>query len=107
VIDQNKFLMDCIVTVASDDYENFEIIFDQTRRMAALKGITVNEGDVAKAVAEVIADGLAEAYLLSPQEPHSVKARYSPERLHEFWFYVTPRGKTIAKSFSDLCGEDI
>jgi hypothetical protein len=106
MIDRNGFLMDCVITVASDDYESFEIIFDQTRRLAALKGIDVTEGEVAKTVERAIVNGFTEAYRLSPHEPHSVKAQYLPEHLHELWFYVTPLGKATAKSMAELSGED-
>jgi hypothetical protein len=107
MIDRDEFLMDCVISVASDDYESFEIIFEQTRRLAALKGMDVTEGDVAKAIERAIANGLTEAYMLSPHKPHSIKAQYSPELLHELWFYVTPHGKTTAKSMPELGGEDI
>jgi hypothetical protein len=99
--------MDCVISVASDDYESFEIIFEQSRRLAVLKGMNVTEGEVAKAIERAIASGLAEAYILSPRKPHSVKTQYSPELLHELWFYVTPHGKTTAKSMPELSGEDI
>ena len=106
MIDQNEFLMDCVVTAASDDYESFEIIFDQTRRLASLKGIDVTEDEVANAIERAIADELAEAYMLSSHEPHSVKTQYSRDHLHELWFYVTPRGKKTAKSIPELSGDD-
>ena len=107
MIDRDIFFMNCVITIASDDYESFEIIFDQTRRLAAVQGIDVTEGEVAKTVERAIADGLAEAYRLSPHEPHSVKVAYLREHLHELWFYVTPLGKSTAKSMAELSGEDI
>ena len=104
--DQENFLMDCVISVMSDDYESFEIIFEQTRRLAALKGINVTEAEVANRLELALSNGLAEAYVLSPHEPHSRKVRYSVEQLHELWFYVTPSGKTAAKSIPELSGED-
>jgi hypothetical protein len=107
MIDRDEFLTECVISVASDDYESFEIIFEQTRGLAMPKGINITEGEVAEAIERAIADGLAEAYILSPSKPHSVRAQYSPERLHELWSYVTPRGKRTAKSIPELGGEDI
>jgi hypothetical protein len=104
--DRENFLVDCVISAVSDDYESFEIIFDQTSRLAGLKGVDVTEAEVAKALERAIAEGLTEAYVLSPQEPHSQKVRYSVEQLHELWFYVTPSGKTSAKSMSELSGEN-
>jgi hypothetical protein len=104
--DRENFLMDCVISIVSDDYENFEIIFEQTSRLARLKGVNVTEAEVAKALERAIAEGLTEAYMLSPQEPHSQKVGYSVEQLHELWFYVTPSGKSTAKSIPELSGEN-
>jgi len=103
--DQEKFLTDCVITIISDDYESFEIILEQTRRLAASRGMNVTEAEVAEALKDVISDGFAEAYLLSPHPPHSTKVEYSSGKLHELWFYVTPRGKNVAKSVPELGGE--
>ena len=64
--DQEGFLTDCVIRIMSDDYESFEIIFEQTNRLAGLKGINVTEADVTKALERAIAGGFAEAYVLSP-----------------------------------------
>jgi len=88
----------------SDDYENFEIVFEQTERLAGLKGMNVTESEVAEALSRAIGEGYAEAYLLSPQIPHGRKVEYSPDQLHELWFYVTPRGKSAAKGIPELEG---
>ena len=104
--DRENFLMECIISVASDDYESFAIIFEQTSRLGMQKGIYVTEAEVARAIERAIAGGFAQAYVLSPHEPHSVKVEYSPERLDELWFYVTPHGKRAAKSIPELSGEN-
>ena len=104
--DQEEFLMDCVISIVSDDFESFEIIYEQTSRLAELKGVNLTEADVAKALERAIAEGLAEAYVLSPHEPHTQKIRYAADQLHELWFYVTPSGKTAAKSIPELSGED-
>jgi hypothetical protein len=106
VFEINQFLKDCVITIVSDDYENFEVILGQTRHLASLKGVTVHEDEVAQAVEKVIAEGLVEAYFLSPHEPHSVKTQYSLEQVHELWFYVTPQGKAAAKGIPKLSGEE-
>jgi hypothetical protein len=100
------FVRDCVITIISDDYETFETILVQTKRLAESRGILVNDQEVADALQEAIVEGLAEAYVLSPHEPHSQKITYSAEHLHELWFYVTPSGKTAAKSIPELSGEN-
>jgi hypothetical protein len=104
--DHLDFVMDCVVSVVSDDYESFEIIFEQISCLAGLKRLTITEDDVAKAIECAIEKGFVEAYELSPQEPHSLKAKYSPKRLHQLWFYVTPCGKGIAKSMAELGADE-
>jgi hypothetical protein len=98
--------MDCVIGVASDEYESVEIILEEIRRLTATKGMNVTEGEVAEAIERAIACGFAESYILSTHEPHAVKAEYSPEQLRELWFYVTPRGRATAKSIAELSGED-
>jgi hypothetical protein len=104
-MDQAGFVRDCVVTIAADDYENFELIFEEAKCVAAIRGIVVNEAEVAEALRRAIGDGLMDAYVLSPQPPHSTKVEYDPDRLHELWFYVTPHGKSTAKGIPELSGE--
>ncbi len=103
--DKDSFLRDCVITIMADDFESFEIIFRQTKHLAVLKGMDVNENEVAEAIERAIDDGYADAYILSPQSPHSRKVEYAPDMLYELWFYVTQRGKCAAKSIPDLSGE--
>ena len=103
--DRESFLMDCVISIVSDDYESFEIIFEQISRLAVLKGFNVTVAEVTEALEHTMVAGLTEAYVLSPQEPHPKKVSYSADELHELWFYVTPSGKTLAKSIPELIGE--
>ena len=84
--DKASFLRDCVITIASDDYENFELIFEQTKQLVKI----TNEAEVAEALRSLIDDGLLEAYELSAQPAYSKKVGYSASRLHELWDYVTP-----------------
>lgn len=103
--DRSSFIKDCVITIISDDYENFQIILDQAKRLGALRKIDVREREVAEALQQAIAGGYAEAYELSPKPPHSTKVEYKPDRLKELWFYVTARGKNAAKGVPELSGE--
>ncbi len=90
----------------SDDYENFQIIFDQTRRIGAVRKMDITETEVAEALQEAITEGYATPYVLSPQPPHSIEVEYVPARLKELWFFVTPRGKSAAKSIPQLSSSE-
>jgi hypothetical protein len=105
MVNQSSFIKDCVITIISDDYENFQIILEQAKRLGALRKIDVRESEVAEALQQAIAEGYAEAYELSPKPPHSTKVEYKPDRLEELWFYVTARGKGAAKSIPELSGE--
>jgi hypothetical protein len=100
-----EFLIDCVVTIVSDDYESFELILEQARSLALLNGMNATESEVAKAIERAIADGLVQAYILSPREPYSTMVPYSEAQLHELWFYATADGKKVAKSIPELSGE--
>jgi hypothetical protein len=105
--DKASFVRDCVITTVSDDFEDFKIVFRETKRMAASRKLKVSKEDVAEAIRRLIAEGYAEAYVLSTRSPHSRKVKYTRDRLHELWFYATPRGKRVAKSFAALGGKDV
>jgi hypothetical protein len=104
-MDQVSFLRDCVITVTSDDYEEFDLIFEQTERVASARGMSGNEEEVAGALRSVIADGFVDAYILSPHRPYSTKVEFTPEQLHDLWYYVTPLGKNQVKGIPFLLGE--
>jgi hypothetical protein len=103
--DKDAFLKDCVITIASDDYENFELIFDDAKRIASSKGMSVDAEEVAAALRMAVDEGLLEAFDLSPNPPHPTKVEYSADRLRELWYYVTPQGKALAKGMPFLLGE--
>src|SRR6266566_5851406 len=98
---QEKFLTDCVISIISDDYESFEIILEQMRRLAASTGLNITEAEVAEALRQAISSGFAEAYVLSPHAPHTTKVAYTSEKIHALWFYVTPLGRNVAKSIEE------
>ena len=65
----------------------------------------MDAGEVAEALRMAVDEGFLEAFVLSPNPPHSTKVEYSADRLHELWYYVTPRGKSSAKGMPFLLGE--
>lgn len=107
MIGRAEFLTDCVVTIVSDDYESFETILEQTRKLAAVHGIEIGESEVAAAVRRATVAGLIQTYILSTREPFSTKVPYSESDLPDLWFYVTPDGKKTVKSMAELGSEDL
>ena len=72
-----SFVKDCVITIMSDDYETFDTVLVQTKKLAQARGVSVSEQEVAEALQAAIVDGFAEAYVLSSEEPYSQKVKYS------------------------------
>jgi hypothetical protein len=100
--DKTNFLKDCVVSAASDDYEDFAMIMKDTESIASSRGLTIDAQEVADAVKRAIEEGLLEAFVLSATAPHSIKVEYRADRLRELWYYVTPKGKQAAKGMDSL-----
>lgn len=87
-----------------DDYENVDqIIFPQVARRAAKCGLAIERAEIVDALAGLIQDGLAKAYLLSPFEPFSTELDRMPpldviEQDFETYFYVTKKGMDLQLS---------
>ena len=83
----------------ADDYESFELIFEMVNdpERDGIQGVLSTPNEVTSALAELIRDGDAQAYVLSSQEPHATKVEFSQERLHELWYYLTKQGIAIVE----------
>ena len=102
---ESDFLKDCVITIVADDYENFEMVLKETKRLAASRRIKISENEVAEALQDAIADGSVCAYSLSPFPPHSTKVEYNADQLYGLWYYATPIGKSAAKGIPELSSE--
>lgn len=84
----------------SDDYENVDqIILPNVANQCAKLGFVVERPQVVKALAELIANGLAKAYLLSSTEPAKELPGMPPldmvEDHFETYFYITKKGMDL------------
>ena len=81
-----------------DDYENVDqIILPSVARDGARCGLTIERSEVVDALAKLIAQGLAKAYLLSSREPFSVELAGMPpvdvvEEDFRTYFLATRKG---------------
>jgi hypothetical protein len=90
-----------VLRVISDDYENVDqIILPDVAADGARCGLTIERSDVVDALAGLIEDGLAKAYLLSGTKPHVTELRGMPsievvEEYFRTYFYITTQGRDL------------
>ena len=82
-----------ILDAVSNDYESFDLITQQVLKWAADDGRTATPGDVLDLLQVVTREGYVQAYLLSTNPPYAEPVAFSPSRLEELWFRITPEGK--------------
>jgi hypothetical protein len=82
-----------VLSEISDDYENVDrIIPPHLTKDCSKLGIAIERSEIVKALGELVGDGLASAYLLSPIELRGMPALDVVEENFETWFYITRRG---------------
>jgi len=81
-----------------DDYENVDqIIFPRVAKDAAKHGLAIERSEIVDALAGLVQDGLAKAYLLCSHQPYSTELQGMPpldviEENFETFFWATKRG---------------
>ena len=90
-------LREWVLSSISDDYETLETVLDYAQKF---HGTTVSLDQASRALAELIRDGLAQAYKLSSQPPHVKSADFDPDTVEELWFYATEEGKRLVRSWN-------
>jgi hypothetical protein len=81
-----------------DDYENVDqIILPEVAKDCAKLGFAVERSEIVKALGELIEDGMARGYLLSPREPCCTELQGMPpldivEEYFKTYFYITKKG---------------
>ena len=91
------YVRDCALRAIADDYEEFERIFHDAGEYAAERGRYISRSETQEALEDLITEGYAKAYELSPDCSPARAVRYSAADLTRLWFYVTPSGKERAK----------
>jgi hypothetical protein len=97
--DLNLILYEFVLEAVANDYESFECILKQVMQWATGQVLNVAREEVAEALRRAIREGDVQAFLLSPQPPYSQTVEFSPDRLDDLWFYVTPKGKRLVAQF--------
>lgn len=91
---------DEVLRAISDDYENMQSILRHLDRLPGQAMSPTTPDEVSGALADLIACGLAQAYLLSPQPPHAQEADFDSSRIDQLWFYVTAEGKKLVQNMN-------
>jgi hypothetical protein len=95
--DRYQLLKEWTLLAISDDYEDVRRISQEVARRAGQVAVRINRGDVISALADLVNEGYAQAYLLSEQKGQpAIPVPFSESRLGELWFYVTEKGKRLA-----------
>lgn len=89
-----------VLNEIADDYEEIGQILIQLDRWSASLQITRDE--VKTALSELIYAGWANAYKLSPSEPHvTTMPAPEPTQFEELYFYITSAGKAELRGYPD------
>jgi len=86
----------------ADDYENLEHITRSAAELLSDRKIHASREEIIASLQELIDQGYAKAYLLSPKEPHSKPVVFSMAKVAELWFYLTPKGLRAVKNTDEL-----
>ncbi|HSP68319.1 MAG TPA: hypothetical protein VLN48_11365 [Bryobacteraceae bacterium] len=80
-----------------------QVILPNVAKGAVKCGLSIERSEIVDALAGLIEDGLAKAYLLSTREPFSTELQGMPpldviEEYFETYFYITKKGKNLLLS---------
>lgn len=100
--DLNQVISEYVLRSISDDYEYIEAILEDVANWTSECGTTVDSNAVLKALEELIRDGYAQAYVLhSAPTARAEAVKYSSDRVHDYSYYVTPKGKRLARDLME------
>ena len=100
---RSEFLRRLVLNEIGDDYENVDqVILREVAKTGARCGLTIERFEVVDALASLIADGLAKAYILPGPErsPFSGELPGMPpmdevEENFKTYFYITKKGMDL------------
>ncbi|MGA7461116.1 MAG: hypothetical protein WBW69_12880 [Candidatus Korobacteraceae bacterium] len=85
---------DSVLNAIADDYESVATILETVRKFDEPEATA---HDISQALEELVREGLAQTYELSPSPPHSKLVDFDVNRADELWFYVTSEGKNLVR----------
>jgi hypothetical protein len=112
-MNRSEIIRRLVLREISDDYENVDqIIFPNVFEGCAKRGVKIERSNVVEALAELIEDGLAKAYVLSGTKPYSTQLPGMPgleivEEHFKTYFYITKKGVDLVRSYVGLPFDDL
>ena len=97
-MNRSELIRRFVLNAICDDYENVDqVILRQVAEDAARYGLAIERSEIVDALAGLIDDGLAKAYLLSGTAPFSTELHAMPsldviEEDFRTYFYITKKG---------------
>jgi len=82
-----------ILEAVSNDYEQFDSIAEQLSNWMAVEREKIETKDLELSLFRALDADYVGAYMLHPADPHAVRVETSFDTLHQYWFYITPKGK--------------
>jgi hypothetical protein len=92
----NSRVKDNLLNSMADDYSNFEMLFNEA--CERLGEQAPSRSDALEATEELITEGLAQAYILSPTQPAATPINFFKSDADQLWFYITSAGKRLITS---------
>ena len=89
-------IQDEVIRILFNDVQHFQGIIEDVNRSVRYETASITKQEIANALNQLVAAGLAEAYVL-PQNGPFTKVDFDPARLNELWFQATPKGETLAR----------
>ena len=103
-MNRHELVRRIVLNSISDDYENVDqVIIRMVAEDGAKCGLTIDRSEIVDALAGLIEDGLAKAYLLSGTAPHVTELQGMPsidipESNFRTYFYITKKGMNLHRS---------
>jgi hypothetical protein len=100
-MDRSELIRRFVLNQISDDYENVDqTIFPDVAEDGAKCGLKIERAEIVYALAELVEDGLAKAYLLSGTAPFCTELQGMPpldvvEEYFTTYFYITKKGMDL------------
>jgi hypothetical protein len=92
---RDELLLEFVLNSIANGYENFGGVKEQINKWASEEQIEITADEIAMSLEDLIRKGLARAHILSAQRPHSEIAKFSRERINEYYYDLSPTGRRL------------
>jgi hypothetical protein len=97
MMERNKLIQGLVMDSIADDYEDLSMVVREVSTWASERGSSVAKSDIKKALLDLIRDGLAAAYRLTPSTREKIQGRPESDMLGKCHFLLTEEGQAELK----------